>query len=368
MRIAIDISPLCKSRTGVAMYTYYLVRALSRIDTENTYMLYTNGAVSLDFPLPPNFFIRPTQMPLPQFQLWFHFGLPVFLRRDKIDIFHGTNFLIPPMPGCKTVSTVHDLTSITMRSKHKLFHRISHGLFLKGSLRRADRLIAVSSFTASEIERLFPGYAKKTSVILEAASPEFVRIDDRRRLAAVRAKYSLPERFILFVGTLEPRKNIAGLLRAFASVHKGIPHKLVVVGGRGWKYSDIFDLVGELGIESSITFTDYVPSGDLPAIYNLAELMVYPSFFEGFGLPPLEAMACGTPVVTSNRSSIPEVVGDAAILVNPENTDEIAAGILRVLEDERVREALIEKGLERARLFTWEGCAAKTLAIYKSMT
>lgn len=368
MRIAINIAPLCKPRTGVAMFTYYTLRALSRIDTENTYMLYTNGAISLDFPLPPNFFIRPTQMPLPQFQLWFHFGLPVFLRRDKIDVFHGTNFLIPPIPSCKTVATIHDMSSILIPEQHKFFHTLSHRLFLKSSMRRADRLVAVSEFTKSEILRLFPQYEGKVFVAQEAAADEFHPINDTSLLDSVRRKHNLPERFFLSVGTLEPRKNITGILRAYAKVKDDIPHKLVVVGGRGWKYSAIFKLVRELGIEPDVMFTDYVSTAELPVIYNLAEFTVYPSFYEGFGLPPLESLACGTPVITSDRASLPEVVADAALLVNPDDVNDIAEAIARLGISTEERKKLSQKGLARAKLFSWEKTARETLEIYRSLT
>ncbi len=365
MRIAIDISTLCRSRTGVALFTYYTLRELTLIDNSNTYFLYVNKAVSLDFPLPPNFFIRPTQIPLPQFQLWFHIGLPMFLRSDKIDIFHGTNFLIPPFPGCKTVSTVHDLSSLVMPSQHKTFHRISHGLFLKNSMRRADAIIAVSEFTRSEISRLFPEMSDKTVVIHEAVSPEFRAIEDVALLRNISEKHGLPERFILFVGTLEPRKNIEGLMRAFAGIKGQIPHKLVIVGGRGWKFSGIFDLVKRLDIEDDIIFTDYVLAGDLPVIYNLADIFCYPSFYEGFGLPVLEAMACGTPVLTSNVSSLPEVAGNAALLFDPRSPEDIAERIIQLANNETLRAELSKAGLRRASEFSWADTAKKTLETYR---
>ncbi len=365
MRIGIDISPLCRSRTGVAMYGYYLVRYLTEIDRLNTYFLYINKPISLDFPLPSNFFIRPQQMPLPQFQAWFHLGLPVTFRRDRLDIFHSINFLIPPVPGCKTVSTVHDLSSLVIPGQHRLLHRLSHSLFLKSSLRRADRLIAVSQSTKDEIDRILPNCSNKTDVILEAAAPEFRPIENENFLKSIRQSYELPERFLLYVGTLEPRKNIEGLLLAYARVKDKIPHKLVVVGGRGWKYTPIFDVVKSNGMEEHVIFTGYITQKDLPALYNLADFFVYPSFYEGFGLPVMEAMSSRTAVITSNCSSLAEIAGDAALLVNPRDEDQIADAIVKLARDANLREDFARKGLTRSRSFSWTLTADRTLSLYR---
>ena len=367
MKIGIDISPLCKSRTGVAMYIYYLVRSLTEIDSKNTYFLYANKSISLDFPLPKNFFIRPAQIPLPQFQAWFHLGLPFLFRRDKLDIFHGSNFLIPHFAGCKTVSTVFDLSSIVLASQHKLFHRLSHMMFLRSSMKRASKLLAISEATRDEICRIFPQYSEKTITTLLAASPEFFPITEDSLLQKVQKKYKLPKRFILYVGTLEPRKNIFGLLQAFNKVKDKIPQKLVVAGGKGWKFSSIFDYIKQNSLEDSVVFTGYISQNDLPVLYSLAELFAYPSFYEGFGLPVIESMACGTPVITSNRSSLAEVAGDSALLIDPDSPNDIGEKLLNLSNDPDLRLKLTEAGLERAKCFSWKHTAQETLKVYQQL-
>ena len=365
MRIAIDFSPLAKTRTGIGTYTLNFLRALTKIDRINEYFLLAHRDFDPGFELPANF-VKPT--PRAEYSHstpWLILKLPRELRRLKIDIFHGTNFLIPPLTGCKTVDTIYDLSTLVMPGQHKFLHTLSHKMFLRNSLRRADRLIAISEFTKREIVRLFPQYEGKISVALGAVSPGFVPIDDNVLLENVRSKHHLPERFILFVGTLEPRKNISGLLRAYSSIRAQIPHRLVVVGGRGWKYSDVFDLIQKLDLSDSVLFTDYIPLEELPAVYSLAEIFCYPSFYEGFGLPVLEAMACGTPVVTSDITSLPEVAGDSALLADPASPEEIAEGLLTLAQNENLRENLSEKGKLRAKEFLWEKAAAATLEIYE---
>jgi len=367
VRIAIDCSPLAKTRAGIGTYTFNLLRALTKIDRENEYFLLAHRDFDQGFELPANFVKPMPSVEFSQSTPWLILKLPRELRHLKIDIFHSTNFLIPPLTGCKTVDTIYDLSTLVMPGQHKFLHTLSHKLFFRSSLRRADRLIAISEFTKCEIIRLFPQYKDKISVALGAVVPEYRLIDDRSILGKVQKKYSLPERFILFVGTLEPRKNISGLLKAYSKVKSKIPHKLVVVGGKGWKYSSIFDLVKKLDLEQSIIFTDYVPAVELPVIYNLAEIFCYPSFYEGFGLPILEAMACGTPVITSDVTSLPEVAGDSALLADPALPEEIADRLLTLAQNENLRSKLAGMGLSRAAEFSWELTAKKTLEIYRQI-
>jgi glycosyltransferase involved in cell wall biosynthesis len=189
-------------------------------------------------------------------------------------------------------------------------------------------------------------------------------------LAAVRAKYHLPERFILFVGTIEPRKNLVTLLEAFAALRSGGRHPglgLVIAGGKGWLYGEFFERLRTLGLEKTVILTGYVPEADLPALLNSAEVFAFPSSFEGFGLPPLEAMACGVPVVCSNATSLPEVVGEAGLLVPPDDAASWTEALGRLLDDAELRGELRARGLARARLYTWEAAAQKTLAVYEAV-
>jgi glycosyltransferase involved in cell wall biosynthesis len=368
MRIAIDCSPLAKTITGIGTYTYHLVKALCEIDNDNDYFLLAHRRFEMDFSLPRNFEIVPPKRDYAKSTPFLLFDAPKIIRERHIELFHGTNFLIPPRIACKSISTVHDLSSIVVSKQHSLLHRISHGLFLESSLRRADKLIAVSEFTEGEILRLFPQYSHKITVIHEAASPEFRRIDDSGVISELRQKFGLPERFALFVGTLEPRKNVERLIEAFAEVRDRIDGlKLVIAGGKGWLYDEIFAAVQRLHLEDRIVFSGYIPFGSLPALYSSAEFFCYPSLYGGFGLPVLEAMACGTPVLTSMRSSMSEVAGDAALLADPEDVGSIADCILKLALDKSLRENLAEKGLRRAENFSWQKCAIKTLDIYEEL-
>lgn len=368
MRIAIDCSPLAKKITGIGTYTYHLVKALCEIDAENAYFLLAHRRFEMDFALPSNFEIVPPKREYGKSTPFLLFEAPRIIRERGIELFHGTNFLIPPRIACKSISTVHDLSSIVLSKQHSLLHRISHGLFLESSLRHADKLIAVSEFTEGEILRLFPQYSHKIAVIHEAASPVFQKITDSHEIFELRQKFGLPDRFALFVGTLEPRKNVARLIEAFSEVSDRIGDlKLVIAGGKGWLYDEIFATVQKLHLENRIIFPGYIPFGSLPALYSSAEFFCYPSLYEGFGLPVLEAMACGTPVLTSMRSSMSEVAGDAALMADPEDVGSIADGFLKLATDKTLRNNLAEKGLRRAEDFSWRKCAIKTLDIYQEL-
>jgi glycosyltransferase involved in cell wall biosynthesis len=203
--------------------------------------------------------------------------------------------------------------------------------------------------------------------VYEAAQNNFKRIQVHKILNSIKQKYHLPDRFILFVGTLEPRKNIIRLLEAYARIKDKLPHKLVIAGTKGWLYQPIFEAVKRLSLRNNVIFLGYVDDGNLPALYNLADLFVYPSIYEGFGLPVLEAMACGIPVITSNVSSLPEVAGDAAVLVDPYNVKELAGAMKHVLTNASLRKQVINKGFQQAKNFSWKKCARETLKVYEEV-
>jgi len=206
-------------------------------------------------------------------------------------------------------------------------------------------------------------------VIYTSADPRFKFLRDKEAARSyILHQYGIKDPFILYVGTLEPRKNIPTLIHAFAKVKKdGFPQKLLLIGGKGWKYEEIFSAINELSLTDQILIPGYVPDEDLVYFYNVADLFVYPSLYEGFGLPPLEAMACGTPVITSNKSSLPEVVGDAALLVDPLDVRALAGAIERVLANEELRAQLSERGLKRAKFFSWKKTAERTWEVYRAV-
>jgi len=220
----------------------------------------------------------------------------------------------------------------------------------------------------ADVERHLRLPPERVRVVPLAAAPSFRPLEDATKMAAVRAKYDLPERFILNVGALEPGKNQATLVRAFRRLRRGgVEQALVIAGPPAWRYERLLRLVDRLGLTDEVRFLGYVPAEDLVALYNLADLFAFPSLYEGFGLPPLEAMACGTPMVCSNAASLPEVVGDAAITVDPYDVEGLAQAMHRVLTDASLREELRAKGLAQAKQFTWERTARETVAVYRQV-
>ena len=290
---------------------------------------------------------------------------PLAARRDRLDLIHGPVNVLPLLAPCPGVVTVHDLAFLAYPETHGAARRRYLALLTALSARRAARVIAVSAFTRDELVRRLGTPAEKVSVVHNAVDPRF-RPLPAVDVARFRAERGLPARAVLAVGTLEPRKNLAGLLHAFARLAPELGEEvgLVVVGGRGWLYGETLALVERLGLARRVRLAGHVPDAELPLWYNAAEVFVYPSLYEGFGLPPLEALACGTPTVTSAAASLPEVVGDAAILAAPADPDALAAALARVLADPALRATLRDRGLRRASGFTWARVAAATRAVY----
>jgi glycosyltransferase involved in cell wall biosynthesis len=267
------------------------------------------------------------------------------------------------------VVTVHDLGYLYYPEAHRLLDRLYLNLSTRYNARAATHLIADSSATKHDliehynvepdkITVIYPGYDRAT----------FQPVKNKEAIEAVKARYNIAGDYIIFVGTLQPRKNLPRLIQGFSNLQSPTSNlQLVITGKKGWLYEEIFHRVEELGLEGRTVFTDYVPEGDLPALLSGARLFVFPSLYEGFGLPVLEAMACGIPVVCSNTSSLPEVTGDAAVLVDPLGMEDLATAMECILWDEKLRAGLIERGFEQARKFSWEKCARETLEVLESV-
>ena len=366
MRIGLEVSPLAINSTGIPNYILRLLKGLAHIDADNEYFLYTNKRIPFSLGLPVNFKVVLLKRPLPRFQLWFQMALPYRLKREKIDIFHGLFSRLPlvlPVPG---ILTVHDLSGYKMPRFHKRHTYVTNQMF-PTFIKKASGIIAVSKFTAEELVSIFPDAAEKTTVVHEASPPEYSEVTEKSELNRVRKKLNLPESFFLFLGTLEPRKNLTKLLEAFQRVSDSIPHSLVISGSAGWKTKEFFKRLKTSGIEDRVHLTGFVDGKDIPALLSLSDAFIYPSLYEGFGLPILEAMACGTPVITSNVSSMPEIAGEAAYLIDPQSADSIARGISTLAHDEARRKQLRERGLRRAGEFSWEETARKTLQVYREV-
>jgi len=296
-------------------------------------------------------------------------GLPYWrdrVSKDRLDIFHTAYY---PLPALKipTVLTIHDLRFVHFPETYQRWRRIFLRTMVGPSLHRATRIIAVSQDTKNDAVKHFNISEKKIDVVHNSIDPRFQTITDDSVLRHVRDKYSLPKRFILYVGHLEPRKNLERLLLAFLQLRKEqkIPHKLVVLGKPEFLFETLLNSVAEKHLNDQVLFTGYAEDEDMPAIYSLADLLAFPSLHEGFGVPVIEAMACGTPVVTSDSSALPEVAGNAAVLVDPYSVGAIAAGIQKVLRDPVLYADLVRMGLERVKEFSAQASATAILETYQ---
>jgi len=373
MKICLDLSPAVHQHAGLGRYAQELLLALAAADRQNEYVVfYNNPAAARVDPFMEHFPKITTPLSYKPWRLsamLAHFTrIPQDHLFSGVDLFHATDHLLPYFRRVKSVFTLHDLIFLFHPETHKPLNRWFLTLMMPRFLRAADAIIAVSECTRRDAIRFYGIPEEKITVIYEGVSPRF-RPASPEAVRAVREKYSLPEHFILYVGTIEPRKNLTALLEAFTNLQSAICNlHLVFVGKKGWLYEGFFRRLRELGLEDRVIFTGYVPDEDLPAIYSAADLFVFPSLYEGFGLPVLEAMACGTPVVCSNTSSLPEVAGDAALLVDPTDVRALAGAMERALRDEEKRREMRERGLRQATKFSWEKAAAMTLKVYQDVS
>ncbi len=300
--------------------------------------------------------------------LWEQAALPLLARQLQLDLLHGAVNVSPALAPCPTVVTVHDLSFMRYPQAFPPVQRAYLRSQVRRSLRAARRVIAVSEATKRDVVALFGVPASLIDVVYNGVDASF-RPAPAAEVEAFRRRLGLPPRFILHLGTLEPRKNLPRLVRAFARVQAGDSGqpavKLVLAGGAGWDYDAIYAEVARQGLEQEVLFPGYIADEELAWWYRAAAVFVYPSLLEGFGLPVLEAMACGAPVVTSNVSSLPEVAGDAALLVDPTSVDALAEALLRLLDDAALAEEMAARGPAQAAHFPWSRTAAETAAVYR---
>ena len=348
---------------GINWYIFNLLQHLPEVDLEIDYTVFMSERYYEGVPGSRLQVSRlPTHRP-PVRILWEQLIQPWALRRAEVDLIHGPAFVGPLVSACPSLVTIHDLSFLLYPQGFRALNRFYLQTFTRYSVRQAKRVIAVSESTKRDLVRTYDLPPSKIDVIYNGMDASF-RPLSAEHVEAFREERNLPRRFILFVGTLEPRKNVARLVEAYARLPAERP-PLLLIGGKGWLYDEIFDRVEALNLSRQVRFVGYVPAQDLPWWYNAADLFVYPSLYEGFGLPPLEAMACGTPVVTTTASSLPEVVGDAALLVEPTDVDALAEAMSRALTDEPLREQMRETGLAQARNFSWRSTAQHTADSYR---
>jgi len=348
---------------GIHQYIHCLLRHLGQAGDGLRYTVLLGEGV-----LPPDVALTSLQSHWPTSRamvrvLWEQLVQPWTLRQIGANLVHGPVFIAPLFASCPAVVTIHDLSFIRFPNLFRPANRLYLTVLARLSAQRARRLIAVSAHAASEATRLLNVSPERVDVVYHGVDPAF-RPLPANEVAAFRQRRGLPEQFVLGVGTLEPRKNQTRLVEAFARIHDS-QVKLILVGGKGWLYDELFARVKALGLSEAVIFPGYVMDDELPLWYNAATVLAYPSVYEGFGLPVLEAQACGTPVLTSNGSSLPEAAGDAALMIDPYDVEALAAGLSRLLADEPLRHSLRERGLAHARKFTWPRTAQQTARVYR---
>ena len=350
---------------GVGLYTRNILKNLLKIDKDNQYVLFYQGKKrKTSFSGYSN--VEEQWINVPYKMLWDQIFIPFSALKSRIDLLFSPKWTVPLVLPCKTVTVVPEVGYYL----HPEFYGLKDILYLKFIiplyLRKATRIIAVSHTSKKDIIK-FTGVDKSKIVAVHVATDIFTGPLNSSFIEKVKTKYALPSRFILHVGIIYPEKNVERLIQAFVKIAEKFPHKLVLVGGFRWKYTEIFNLIEKFNLKDKVIMTNWIPRSELPVFYKLADLFAFPSLYEGFGVPVLEAMACGCPVVTSSTGATPEVVGDAALVVNPRSVDEIYKATVRVLEDEKLKKELVSKGYARAKKFSWEKSARETLSVFKEL-
>jgi len=364
MKVGIEASPVI-NQGGLGSYTRNLIRALASIDPQGDYTLFFSPILP-NVPLGGAERMRRVVVPTGNALARYFVTLPLALARERIDVVHA-QYAAPPFCPARVVVTVHDLIHERYPEFYPHDMVVKYRAIVPLTIRHAAVVLTDSEYSKRDIMRRYCVPPDKVVVALCAAESAFQHMHDAARLAGVRARYGTGDHFILSVGNIERRKNLKTLIAAYVRLlQAGVTcAKLVLVGSKGWLHDDVFVEARESGYVDQLIFTEFVPEEDLVALYNAAELFVYPSLFEGFGIPPLEAMACGTPVVCSNTSSLPEVVGDAALMVDPLDVDGLAETMAQVLRDAALRARLSAQGPRRAALFSWDRTARITLDTYR---
>jgi len=368
LRIAIDAHSVGAGLGGNESYATNLIEALAEIDPINDYTLFVtrDEAVKRFRNRWPNFVVRSSlpHTPLVRIPL----TLSAELRRHPVDVLH-VQFTSPPFAPCPVVVSIHDLSFEHLPETFNRRSRTQLRLTVRRSARSAKRVLALSEHARQDIISTYKISPERVTAIPIGTAPHFQPVTDEKELQRVRHTYGIARNYILSVGSIQPRKNLGRLAQAYARLRNRLPEnelpQLVIVGKRAWLYRETLREIEQLRTGDCVIITGYVPEHDLPALYTGATCFVYPSYFEGFGLPPLEAMKCGAPVITGDRTSLPEVVGDAGLLVDPFDIDAIASAIQSIVTDSKLRSALKSRSLNRARMFDWRKTAKRTLEVYR---
>ncbi len=367
MIIGIDASRAATAqRTGTETYSQQLLRAMPDVDGGHRFRLYSSRPLSIELiwpaGLPAN--VEPRVMPFPR--LWTHVRLSGEMLVRSPDVLFVPAHVLPLIHPRRSVTTVHDLGFLRYPEAHTPSQRRYLQWSTGWSARNSRRIIADSAATRRDLIDAYRIESDKIRVVHLGRDDSLAPVKDASRLAAVRERYGIDGRYLLYVGTIQPRKNLARLIDAFAAIagdRAALDVQLILAGKPGWLYDDLQQIVQRHGLETRVRFPGYVDACDLPALISGAAAFVFPSLYEGFGLPVIEAQSCGVPVMTSNNSSLPEIAGDSALLVDPHDVDAIAAAMKRLIEEPELRAELTRRGFENVKRFSWEKCARETLAV-----
>jgi glycosyltransferase involved in cell wall biosynthesis len=367
MKIGIMLRHYEQQEGGVKVYTKKLLPLLFSGGAQHQYVLiYQNPKLLGTYAQYKN--VEEIAVGLPGTVTWDQLAVPWVARKKRLELIFNPKFTIPFFTKAKTMFVLHGSEWFVI-PEHFLKHdQWYFNLFVPLYCRHSDAFVAVSNAVKADVVKHTGVDPRKVFPIHNGFDPDiFQPVRDPARLRAVRDKYKLPERFILWCGQIESRKNIARLLRAFASIKDAVPHQLVLAGEQRWSTRAELQVMEELQLRDRVYFPGWIQHGDLPAVYSLADLFAFPSLYEGFGIPLIEAMACGCPVVAADTCAAPEVLDGSGWLVDPLSVEDIAAGMKKVLFDSELRASMIAKGIERSKAFSWEQCAKQVLAVFDSL-
>jgi len=372
--IAIDYTSALKQSGGIGRYTRGLITTLANMDSQNRYRLMITPDAPVDDLAIYNQTVNFDYKTYPLTERWLTIGwhrlyapVPVEWFTGTIDLFHSPNFILPPVRRAKTLLTVHDLSYIkhpqgAVPALRKWLMKV-----VPRSLSRANHILADSESTKQDLFEVYQVEPACVTVVGAGVESRFQPITHHPTLQTVQKRYHLPDKFVLGLGTLEPRKNFTGLIKAFAQSPIRETHHLVIGGGKGWLYDEIFSAADQSPVADRIKLIGFVADEDLPALYTLADIFAYPSHYEGFGIPVIEAMACGTPVVCADNSCLPEVAGDSALMVTATDTEALAEALQRMVTDRTRRTQAINNGFLQAQHFTWPAATKRLLKVYQQL-
>jgi glycosyltransferase involved in cell wall biosynthesis len=366
VNIAINARVLNERQGGPARYTLNVIRGLAAIDTVNRYHILMYDSLSFDFPLPKNFSVKIIRL---RSKLFFDYiYIPLFSWMRRIDIFLFPKNTFSPFVRGKKIPVYHDIVyfeDFDFR-EFKFFDNLHHKIMIPVAAKFSWIDLTVSDFTASRMKSLLHIRSEKIRVVKEGVEGHFKKTTDKIKLARTVKKYNLRTPFFFYAGSLSPRKNMPNIIRAFQKIKDTIPHVIYVTGGDSWLDSEVHGMIMKNALSDRIIKLGYISEEDLVTMYNLADCYLYPSLYEGFGLPILEAQACGCPVITSSVSSCPEVAGSGAIFVDPHDPDEMARAMARIVRDKKLRNRIVKAGLKNCKQYTWDKTARSVHSIFMS--